>query len=76
MLLPERDKPVVVADPCDDVEGLFCFHDEYGNLWSSDGELLAEVGTDADFDSHAVEVQNGDGYYDLDGHFVRYAVED
>lgn len=28
-----------------------------------------ENGTDADFDTYAVEVQNGDGYYDDAGSF-------
>ncbi len=32
-----------------------------------------EYGSDADFDSHAVEVMNGDGYYDDDGNFRRYS---
>lgn len=31
-----------------------------------------EPGTDVDFDRYAVEVQNGDGYYDIFGHFHRY----
>ena len=31
-----------------------------------------ETGTDADFDRYAVEVQNGDGYYDSNGHFHWY----
>lgn len=37
-----------------------------------DGSCVAEPGTDADFDRYAVEVQNGDGYYDKDGKFRRY----
>ena len=37
-----------------------------------DGSCVAEPGTDADFDRYAVEVQNGDGYYDEDGKFRRY----
>ena len=36
-----------------------------------DGSCVAEPGTDADFDRYAVEVQNGDGYYDEDGKFRR-----
>ena len=40
--------------------------------FDKNGSLLAEYGTDADFDRYAVEVQNGDGYYASDGHFVRY----
>ena len=37
-----------------------------------DGSCVAEPGTDADFDRYAVEVQNGDGYYDADGRYRRY----
>ncbi len=31
-----------VRDICD--KSFVCFHDEEGNLWSGDGELLAEAG--------------------------------
>lgn len=31
-----------------------------------------EPGTDADFDTHAVDVQNGYGYYDENGNYVSY----
>lgn len=31
-----------------------------------------ETGTDADFDTHAVDVQNGYGYYDESGCYVSY----
>ena len=34
-----------------------------------------ETGTDADFDSHSVDVQNGEGYYDDYGHYVSYHKE-
>ena len=47
--------------------------DERGNLFDCNGHILAEAGTDADFDRYAVEVQNGNGYYDSSGKFVRYA---
>lgn len=33
---------------------------------------LCETGTDADFDTHAVDVQNGYGYYDENGCYVSY----
>ena len=32
-----------------------------------------EPGTDEDFDSHAVEVMNGDGYYDTNGRYKSYS---
>lgn len=33
---------------------------------------VQEPGSDADFDRYAVEVQNGTGYYDQSGSFVRF----
>lgn len=46
---------------------------EEGDGWLFiNGSCVAEPGTDADFDRYAVEVQNGDGYYDEDGNFKRY----
>lgn len=43
---------------------------EEGDGWLFvDGECVQEPGTDADFDRYAVEVQNGDGYYDAAGKF-------
>lgn len=33
--------------------------------------VCEEYGTDEQFDKYSTEVQNGDGYYDDDGHFVR-----
>lgn len=32
-----------------------------------------EILTDAECDRYAVEVMNGDGYYNSDGNFVRYS---
>ena len=32
--------------------------------------------TDADTDKYAVEVQNGDGHYSSEGHFIRYRDDD
>ena len=49
------------------------YTDEIGNYFDKDGTLLAEVGTDEDFDRYSVEVQNGDGYYNSNGRFVRYS---
>ncbi len=40
-----------------------------------DGSCVAEPGTDADFDRYAVEVQNGDGYYDSFGRYRSYGKE-
>lgn len=50
------------------------YTDDLGNYFDKNGHILAEVGTDADFDRYAVEVQNGDGYYDSSGKFRRYGV--
>lgn len=52
------------------------YTDEKGNLFDENGSILAEAGTDADFDRYSVEVQNGDGYYDNNGRFQRYAHAD
>lgn len=50
--------------------------DDYGDLiYDDDGHPVVcdEYSlTDADLDRYAVEVQNGDGYYNSDGWFVRY----
>ena len=37
-----------------------------------DGDIIVGYGSDADYDTHAYEVQEGLGYYDDDGNFVRY----
>lgn len=37
-----------------------------------DEDIYIEFGTDEDFDTYAVEVQNGDGYYDEAGCFHYY----
>ena len=60
------------------------YYDEKGNFIEEtddgflfiNGSCVAEPGTDRDFDRYAVEVQNGDGYYDESGSFVRYRGED
>lgn len=49
-----------------------CYTNEYGFVIDADGNVIAEPGTDADFDTYAVEVQNGLGYYDSEGKFRRY----
>ena len=44
------------------------YYDEYGRFI-----VCEEYGSDADFDLYAVEVQNGNGYYNENGHFVAYS---
>lgn len=55
------------------------YEDEHGNIIEEDdgyifvnGSCVQEPGTDADFDRYAVDIQNDDGYYDVDGKFRRY----
>lgn len=45
-----------------------------GGYFDDNGHLVVceEYGTDADFDKYAVQIQNGDGYYDSAGSFVRF----
>lgn len=43
-----------------DEHGKFIVCEEYG-------------GTDLDFDTHAVDVQNGNGYYNSSGKYVPYS---
>lgn len=54
---PEQQREIDKAD-------IIEYDDEYG---------IVGWGTHADYDYYAVEVQNGNGYYDDDGHFHRYA---
>lgn len=51
-------------------DGSYCTPD--GHLFDKNNNCLAEPGTDADFDRYAVEVMNGEGYYDSNGKFHRY----
>lgn len=44
------------------------YYDEDGHL-----EVCVEFGSDASFDKYALDVMNGNGYYDEDGIFRRYA---
>ena len=39
-------------------------------------DCYGEPGTDADFDRYAVQVQNGEGYYDESGTYVSYHIDD
>lgn len=48
-----------------------------GGYFGSDGHLIVcyEYGTDEYFDSHSVDVQNGNGYYNDSGKYVSYERE-
>lgn len=50
--------------------GFFC--DIKPNVRRCDGCGCCDTGTDADFDRYAVQVQNGEGYYDASGNYQRY----
>lgn len=39
-------------------------------------EVYSEPGTDADFGNHFADVQNGNGYYDYNGCYVAYSVDE
>ena len=56
------------------------YQDEHiGGYFAKDGHLVVceEYGfTDADTDKYAVEVMNGDVYYDDNGKFIRYSQGD
>lgn len=54
----------------DRFRGFFC--DIRPNLKKCDGCGCCDTGTDADFDRYAVQVQNGEGYYDDAGTFHYY----
>ena len=45
-----------------------------GGYIDENGRLIVceEYGTDADFDTHAVDVANGYGYYNEDGKYIAY----
>ena len=49
-----------------------------GGYYDENGRLIVveEYGSDADFDRHAVDVANGNGYYDDDGRYVSYGASD
>lgn len=51
-----------------DQNGFGGHYDEHGNKI-----VDFEPGTDQDFDSHAVEVMNGDGYYDTNGRYKSFS---
>ncbi|MBP3806864.1 MAG: hypothetical protein ILA13_00450 [Eubacterium sp.] len=52
-------------------EGDEVFIDSKGNVFIN-GSIVYENLSDADSDRYAVEVQNGEGYYDEDGKFRRF----
>lgn len=51
------------------------YQDAYiGGYYNKNGDLVVceEYGlSDEETDRHAVEIQNGDGYYDSDGRYVK-----
>ena len=55
------------------------YQDKYvGGYFAEDGHLVVceEYGlSDADTDKYAVQVQNGEGYYDSDGNYRSYGKE-
>ena len=54
------------------------YQDDYvGGYYDCNGNLIVceEYGPDAYFDRHAIDVMNGNGYYDSDGHYVRYSLD-
>ena len=50
--------------------GFFC--DLRPELKKCDYCGMCDTGTDADFDTYAVQVQNGEGYYDASGTYKSY----
>lgn len=48
-----------------------------GGYFGSDGYLIVcyEYGSDAEFDSHSIDVQNGNGYYNDSDKYVSYERE-
>ena len=57
----------------------FIIDGNVGGYYDDNGHFVVceEYGlTDADLDRYAVEIQNGDGYYNSDGWFVRYRDDD
>lgn len=53
--------------------GEWYFDNCVGGYFALDGHLIIceEYGNDVDFDKYAVDVMNGDGYYNDNGDFVR-----
>jgi len=60
-------------------EGKWEVRGNYGGYIDEKGNFIVceEYGlTDAETDKYAVEVQNGDGYYNSEGWFIRYKTYD
>lgn len=51
---------------------------QISGYFDKNGRLVVcnEAGTDADFDTYSVEVQNGCGYYDSSGKYVSYGSDE
>lgn len=54
----------------DEVVGILCNHCNHYVY------CHGEEGTDADFDTYAVQVQNGEGYYDESGNYHSYHIDE
>ena len=54
------------------VNGFFCEYRTDLDNKKCDGCGACDTGTDADFDRYAVQVQNGEGYYNENGDYVSY----
>ncbi len=50
---------------------IFGYYDENGKLI-----VVGEYGSDAQLGTHDIDVMNGNGYYDEDGKYRRYAREE
>jgi hypothetical protein len=65
---PEHTKPVKMVR----VNGFFCKYRFDLDNKRCDYCGVCDTGTDEDFDRYAVQVQNGDGYYDAAGTYQSY----
>lgn len=71
---------VLKSDVCKDinryriVECEWYQNDSYCGYFNDEGylDVVVEFGTDADFDTHSVNVQNGYGYYDESGKYMSF----
>lgn len=57
-------------DDDDEIVGILCSHCNHYV------DCHGEPGTDADFDTYAVQVQNGEGYYDESGTYHSYHIDE
>ena len=77
MNLTENESETIeeMAEWCKEQSAGCSYQDNYvSGYFDANGNLIVceEYGTDADFDTHAAEVMNGDGYYNQKGKFIRY----